>query len=263
VIARVVAMAGSVRGRLQGLLRPARLLGSGVGEMTDDAVLREQLDYYRARALEYDKWWMREGRFDRGPEANARWFAETSELERVLKRFDPRGNVLELACGTGLWTRHLVHYADTVTAVDAAPEVLAINRARVNHARVRYVEADLFSWAPDARYDACVFAFWLSHVPQPRFAEFWGMVAGCLKPDGRVLFIDSARTARSTAADHILPDDCEDTMTRRLDDGREFQIIKRFYDPPELERALGELGWNASVDATAEYFIYGSATPAT
>jgi SAM-dependent methyltransferase len=89
--------------------------------MADDTVLTEQLDYYRARALEYDKWWMREGRFDRGPGANTRWFAETTELERVLERFDPRGDVLELACGTGLWTRHLVESADTVTAVDAAP----------------------------------------------------------------------------------------------------------------------------------------------
>jgi demethylmenaquinone methyltransferase/2-methoxy-6-polyprenyl-1,4-benzoquinol methylase len=228
--------------------------------MPDDAVLTEQLDYYRARALEYDKWWNREGRFDRGPEANARWFAETTELEQVLERFDPRGDVLELACGTGLWTRHLVRYADSVTAVDAAPEVLAINRARVGDERVSYVEADLFDWSPDERYDACVFAFWLSHVPVDRSAAFWEMVARALKPGGRVLFIDSARTERSTAADHQLPVGDEDTMTRRLDDGREFQIVKRFYDPGELEQALGELGWNASVDATSEFFIYGTAT---
>jgi demethylmenaquinone methyltransferase/2-methoxy-6-polyprenyl-1,4-benzoquinol methylase len=228
--------------------------------MADDAVLTEQVDYYRARALEYDKWWNREGRFDRGPEANTRWFAETSELERVVERFDPAGDVLELACGTGLWTRHLVRYAGTLTAVDAAPEVLAINRARVGDSAVRYVEADLFDWSPEATYDACVFAFWLSHVPVDRFAAFWEMVASCLKPDGRVLFIDSARTERSTAADHVLPSDGDDTMTRRLDDGREFQIIKRFYDPEALEGALGDLGWRASVEATPEFFIYGTVT---
>jgi SAM-dependent methyltransferase len=229
--------------------------------MTDDAVLTEQLEYYRARAYEYDKWWLREGRFDHGTAANARWFAETSELEHVLAQFDPRGEVLELACGTGLWTRHLVRYADRVTAVDAAPEVLAINRARVGDASVRYVEADLFDWSPDQRYDACVFAFWLSHVPADRFAGFWEMVASALKPGGRVLFIDSARTERSTAADHVLPSEVEDTMTRRLDDGREFQIIKRFYDPAGLTRALAELGWDTQVDATPEFFIYGTAEP--
>lgn len=239
------------------------MLVSGAPKMSDDTVLTEQLDYYRARALEYDKWWMREGRFDRGPEANTRWFAEAIELERALERFNPRGDVLELACGTGLWTRHLVGYADTVTAVDAAPEVLAINRARVGDERVRYVEADLFDWAPEQRYDACVFAFWLSHVPEERFSRFWEMVADALKPDGRVFFIDSARTERSTAADHILPEDGgDDTMTRRLDDGREFQIIKRFYAPAGLTEALDKLGWTASVKATDEFFIHGTASPA-
>jgi SAM-dependent methyltransferase len=231
--------------------------------VTDDALLTEQLDYYRARAGEYDAWWLRQGRFDRGPQANARWFAEGTELERALARFDPRGEVLELACGTGLWTRRLVDYATHVTAVDAAPEVLEINQARVANPMVRYVEADLFQWAPEpAAYDVCVFTFWLSHVPDDRFAAFWDTVGSALRPDGRVLFIDSARTERSTAADHVLPGRDEQAMTRRLDDGREFQIVKRFYDPDALESELAALGWRAEVGGTAEFFIHGTATRA-
>ena len=226
--------------------------------MTDDVVLAEQLEYYRARAEEYDQWWLRQGRFDRGAEANARWFAEAAELERALAGFDPRGDVLELACGTGLWTRRLVEYATRVTAVDAAPEVLAINRARVGDPSVRYLEADVFEWAPEpGAYDVCVFTFWLSHVPDSRFAGFWERVGAALKPGGRVFFIDSARTERSTAADHALPAHGQATMTRRLDDGREFQIIKRFYDPDRLTGALRELGWDAQVDTTGEFFVYG------
>ncbi len=229
--------------------------------MTDEAALTEQLEYYRARADEYDKWWRREGRFDRGAEANARWFAETVELEHVLARFAPRGEVLELACGTGLWTRRLVEHATHVTAVDAAPEVLAINRARVGDRGVTYVQADLFQWTPDpGAYDACVFTFWLSHVPEDRFAAFWERVAGALKPDGRVFFIDSAHTESSTAADHRLPAPGEATMTRRLDDGREFQIIKRFYEPEALTAEMRQLGWDCRVGTTGEFFIHGTAT---
>jgi SAM-dependent methyltransferase len=232
--------------------------------MTNDPVLTEQLEYYRARAQEYDKWWLREGRFDRGPEANARWFAEATELERALARFDPRGDVLELACGTGLWTRRLVDYATHVTAVDAAPEVLAINRVRVGDPTVAYIQADLFEWAPaPGAFDACVFTFWLSHVPDDRFAAFWERVASALTPGGRVFFIDSARTERSTAADHRLPEEGEATMTRRLEDGREFQIIKRFYEPPELTADLRELGWEAQIGTTGEFFIYGTARRVT
>jgi demethylmenaquinone methyltransferase/2-methoxy-6-polyprenyl-1,4-benzoquinol methylase len=230
--------------------------------MTADAVLAEQLEYYRARAHEYDKWWLREGRFDRGPEANARWFAEATDLERALARFDPRGEVLELACGTGLWTRRLVDYATHVTAVDAAPEVLAINRGRVVDRPVTFVEADLFEWTPPAAaYDVCVFTFWLSHVPEDRFASFWERVAGALRPGGRVFFIDSARTESSTAADHRLPVDDEATMTRRIDDGREFQIVKRFYEPAQLSADLQALGWACDIGTTGEFFIYGTVTP--
>lgn len=231
--------------------------------MTDDAVLSEQLEYYRARAYEYDKWWLREGRFDRGSAANARWFAETTELQRVLARLQPRGDVLELACGTGLWTRRLVDYATHVTAVDAAPEVLAINRARVGGSTVTYVQADLFEWTPEpGAYDVCVFTFWLSHVPEDRFAAFWERVAVALRPGGRAFFIDSARTEDSTAADDRLPDEGSVTMTRRLDDGREFEIIKRFYDPDRLTSDLAALGWECTIGTTGEFFIYGTATRA-
>jgi 2-polyprenyl-3-methyl-5-hydroxy-6-metoxy-1,4-benzoquinol methylase len=229
----------------------------------DDQLLSEQLDYYRARAAEYDRWWNREGRFDRGPDSNGRWFAQAAALERVLHEFEPGGEVLELACGTGLWTRHLARHARHLTAVDAAPEVLQINRARVGGRSVEYIEADLFAWAPEpGRYDCCVFAFWLSHVPEERFERFWHGVRQGLRPGGRVLFFDSARTERSTASDHVLPEAGEQTMTRRLDDGREFRIVKRFYEPGALAARLAALGWEATIGATGEFFIYGTATPA-
>jgi ubiquinone/menaquinone biosynthesis C-methylase UbiE len=235
--------------------------------MREAELLAEQRHYYRERAPEYDAWWERTGRYDRGAEANARWFAESELLARELERFAPRGRVLELACGTGLWTRHLARHADAVTAVDAAQEMLTLNRARLrasgSDARVNYVQADLFTWrAPPAAYDVCFFAFWLSHVPESRFDSFWQAVAGALRPGGRVLFIDSDRSEHSTAADHPLPDPEHDITQRRLDDGREFQIVKRFYEPQWLERRLRQLGFETEVRRTGEFFLYGAGEPA-
>ena len=96
----------------------------------DDGLLEGQLAYYRARAGEYDEWFLRTGRNDRGPEWNRRWFLELERVRRELRRFGPKGRVLELACGTGLWTVELARHAAGITAVDASPEVLDINRAR-------------------------------------------------------------------------------------------------------------------------------------
>jgi trans-aconitate methyltransferase len=61
-----------------------------------------------------------------------------------------------------------------VTALDAAPEMLALARNRVADPRVKFVCADLFTWRPDRRYDVVFFGFWLSHVPLERFAALWG-----------------------------------------------------------------------------------------
>jgi demethylmenaquinone methyltransferase/2-methoxy-6-polyprenyl-1,4-benzoquinol methylase len=76
-----------------------------------DPILSDQLDYYRARSGEYNEWFFREGRYDRGEDATSQWFSELREVERALAACAPFGNCLELACGTGLWTRHLVEHA--------------------------------------------------------------------------------------------------------------------------------------------------------
>ena len=52
-----------------------------------DGLLAEQAHYYRERAGEYEDWWFRRGRYDHGPQTNARWFADAAEVEVALKRF--------------------------------------------------------------------------------------------------------------------------------------------------------------------------------
>ena len=225
--------------------------------MADDVALTEQLDYYRARAHEYDQWWYRQGRYDRGVEANERWFSESAEVVSALDLFRPSGHVLELACGTGIWSERLASFASRLVVVDGSTEMLEIAKRRLNSSSVRYVEANIFDWAPDETFDTVFFSFWLSHVPPERFAEFWGLVGRCLAPGGRVFFVDSRHEPTSTALDHRLPGSDAITLRRRLNDGREFQIYKIFYKGAELETKLKALGWSATVTETERYFIYG------
>ncbi len=171
-------------------------------------------------------------------------------------------HVLEFACGTGLFTRLLAPRVERLTAVDASPEVIAINRARVGADNVEYDEADLFAWRPARRYDAVFFSFWLSHVPDERFAAFWGVVASALAPGGAVYLIDSAFDPTSTAKDHVLPGREAGIVTRKLNDGREFRIVKVFYGPAALTAKLEPLGWKSTLAQTPRYFIYGEAAPA-
>ncbi|HEU5016287.1 MAG TPA: methyltransferase domain-containing protein [Roseiflexaceae bacterium] len=221
-------------------------------------ILDQQQQYYRARASEYDEWFMRQGRYDRGPELNARWFAEVEQVRAALAGFHPTGSVLELACGTGWWTEQLARFADDLTAVDAAPETLAINRARLGGQPVEYIQTDLFAWQPARHYDVVFFSFWLSHVPPERFADFWGLVRAALKPDGRWFFIDSLPADTSSATNHDAPDADAVVQRRKLNDGREFEIVKVYYAPDDLAQKLDALGWDATIHTTEHYFLYGS-----
>lgn len=231
----------------------------------DDPLLAEQVAYYRARAGEYDAWWLRQGRFDRGAEFNAAWFAEVADVERTLRAWlaaaRPR-RALELACGTGLFTRHLAPEVGSLTAIDASPEVIARNRARLaalGIANVTFVEADLFAWRPDARYDLVFMSFWLSHVPVDRFDAFWSTLREALAPGAAVYLIDSAHDPTSTAVDHVLTG--TGVVTRKLDDGSTYRIVKHFWTPGRLADALARLGFRASIAQTPRYFIHGEARP--
>ena len=225
-----------------------------------ERLLEEQKTYYRERAPEYDQVYFREGPHDRGPEFNARWFRETKALEAAVEGFAPTGRVLELACGTGLWTRYLVRTADELTAVDAAPEVIELNRERVDDPRVRYEVVDLFSWEPEGRFDSIFFGFWLSHVPPDGFDDFWRRLATWLEPSGRVLFVDD-RSPLAWEERHSSHADDDPVARRRLADGREFRIVKAFYAPEQLAGRLAEIDWRAETHGTGEFFLYGSAVP--
>jgi SAM-dependent methyltransferase len=207
-------------------------------------ILAEQKRYYAERAPEYDDWWYRRGRYTRDPERERRWLVDVAELEERLQSFAPRGDVLELAAGTGIWTRRLVPAADRVVAVDANAETLALNTPAAE-----LVVADIFGWRPPQQFDVVFFSFWLSHVPEERFAEFWALVRSALRPDGRVFLIDSGPP--EVAGDGEL-------QVRQLADGREFTIVKRFWQPDELAERVAGLGFELDLELTGnDLFLNG------
>lgn len=202
-------------------------------------VLAEQLAYYRASANEY--------------EDHAIDVPGQHELLTAIEAFRPTGDVLELACGPGTWTEQLSRSAATVTAVDAAPEMLARARARVASASVRFVEADLFSWRPGRRYDTVFFGFWLSHVPEELFDSFWSLVADWLEADGCVFFFDDNYRSRA----ELIEGANSPVVERRLNDGTPFRLIKVPFQPAELEQRLRALNLDITVTPTSGPFYWG------
>ena len=227
-----------------------------------DALLAEQLEYYRARAPEY---------------------AETADLDlpvsdhvrardavlAAIDSLDTSGDVLELACGPGTWTGALLGRASTLTALDGSAEMLEIAAATIGgqaaaptgepapapgHKVVRFVQADLFAWEPDRRYDVVFFGFWLSHVPLECFEEFWALVDRCLKPGGCVAFVDDA----DRTAEELVGTEESEVVVRQLRSGARFRAVKVPHTPAALEERLRELGWSVSVRSLGGPFFWGA-----
>lgn len=234
--------------------------------MTDGSewILDQQARYYEDRAAEYDDVWFRRGRYDLGPEGNARWFEETARLEAAVDAFHATGNVLELAAGTGLFTERLATTAGALTALDAAAAVLVENRERVRDPSVTYIHADLFSWEPQfgERFDVIFSSFLISHIPPSRFEAFWARLERWLAPGGRVFFCDDVAGGEDRPSNH--GEDAEDgpdfAHRRMLHSGQEYTIVKIFYEPSRLEDELAALGWKAEIGTTGGEFFYGTAT---
>jgi demethylmenaquinone methyltransferase/2-methoxy-6-polyprenyl-1,4-benzoquinol methylase len=218
------------------------------GASAEDEVgrIEEQIVYYRELAPAYDQLGLKE------------WRAAGEELEAALEAFAADGRVLELACGTGIWTERLTRSARSLTAVDSSPEMLALAGRRVGEGRVRFIEADIFGWEPEGRYDAVVFCFWLSHVPMERFEEFWSLVGRCLEPGGRVFFADDGLRE----AEELVEGLDSSTVLRRLGDGSSRRIYKVPHEPAELQQRLAQLGWRIEVRQTSGPFYLGQGSRA-
>jgi SAM-dependent methyltransferase len=201
-------------------------------------LIADQIRYYSERAAEYDE--------TTTPPVKDSLESEELQLETALAGFEPRGKVLEIASGTGKWTRLLARSSSEVTALDASWEMLELSRAKLAHyAHIRYVQADIFNWEPHDRFDVVFFANWLSHVPPSRFDRFWETVRSCLLPSGRVFFLDEETQDEWRREDFL--DEMHTLVRRRLRDGRAFEIVKVFYETADLEARLQRLGWRIEV----------------
>ncbi len=219
----------------------------------------EMIAYYAARAPEYDDWYLRRGRYEHGPIHDAAWNAELDAAGRWLDGLPMSGRIVELAAGTGWWSPLLASKGE-LWMTDAAEAPLERARERLVAHRLRAHLHVRDAWAePEGEPANALFAgFWLSHVERDRTAAFLGLAARWLAPRGRIALIDSLPDPRSGAVDHPAPAD--DRSVRRLDDGREFTIVKVYRTADEIAAALAAAGFReVAVTTTGRFFMLATA----
>ncbi|MFI5729414.1 class I SAM-dependent methyltransferase [Kribbella sp. NPDC051587] len=177
-------------------------------------------DYYRERAAEYDKIYEKPERQE-----------DLATLRGLLPSLVAGRSVLEIACGTGYWTTALASSARSVHATDINEETLAIARTRSSAGDVTFATADAFAPIP-GEFDAIFAGFFWSHVPRADVRRF---VRGLLEQAELVILADNRYVDGSSSPITRTSVDGDTYQTRRLSDGREFEILKNFPTPSQFE----------------------------
>jgi SAM-dependent methyltransferase len=190
-----------------------------------------------------DDFYLRRGRHEHGPIHDQAWAAELDQATLWLDGLPIRGEIVELAAGTGWWSP-LLAGKGTLSIYDAAQAPLDRARERLVAHGLRAHLHVRDAWAePDRQVDALFCGFWLSRVPDARLDQFLALARRWLKPGGTFAWIDARRDARPDPPS-VLP-----------------SVATGLPRPAELEAALLRADFAApSVVATARFFLLGCAT---
>lgn len=158
-----------------------RALATRLGATFVDAT-DELLAYYEARAGELDELALTY----QHPEPYKRFFYG-SRFRSVLDALDagPDEEILDLGCGSGLYTRVLAERGAHVTATEFAPRSLALAERNVGetgeNVEFRLEDAQALT-LPDERFDKVLLTEVIEHVPHPERAI--AEAARVLRPGG-------------------------------------------------------------------------------
>ncbi|MES2322921.1 MAG: class I SAM-dependent methyltransferase [Pseudomonadota bacterium] len=148
--------------------------------------------------------------------------------------------VLELACGTGYWTRILAGVADHVVATDINPEMIAMARLRALPSdKVTLRVADAWDLPDDlGDFTAVFIGFWWSHVKREEQERFLAKLRGKVGKDMFIVLLDDAYVEGSS--DTVARTDMEGNtyQIRTTPDGERYEIPKTYPSDSALRKKL-------------------------
>jgi demethylmenaquinone methyltransferase/2-methoxy-6-polyprenyl-1,4-benzoquinol methylase len=117
---------------------------------------------------------------------------ETRFRRRAIEALDIHAGdeVLELGCGTGRMTRHLLSARARVTALDLSAPML--ERARRAAPGARILEHDILDFEGDHRFDRVLLSFVLHEMQRDIRARALKVAASAVRPGGLVGVLDFA-----------------------------------------------------------------------
>ncbi len=204
-------------------------------------------DYYARRAGEYEKIFAK-------PERQP----DLAGLRTLLPGLFAGRDVLEVACGTGYWTRVISGSARSILATDINQEVLEIARLKTypNH-NVTFQIAEAYTLANvTGRFSAGFAGFWWSHIPKQRLSLFLDCFHSKLCPGASAVFLDNNYVEGSSTPIARRDRDGNTFQQRKLEDGAEFEVLKNFPNGTELCASVNASAHDAEVTQFKHYWCF-------
>ncbi|HTK75684.1 MAG TPA: methyltransferase domain-containing protein [Gemmataceae bacterium] len=180
--------------------------------------------------------------YDRQVAQPGHWRREVVHAQRRALR---GRRVLEVACGTGVWTRYLADVTEHVLATDASPRMLARARRlartakRFPRGRLRFLRLDAYALAnAPGKFDGALAMNWFEHVPRARHDEFLDALHNKLGRGARV-FIGMIHLSDEWRAQlYTKPGGADLYGVRQQPDGSQYEIIDNVFAEDELRRVF-------------------------
>jgi SAM-dependent methyltransferase len=170
--------------------------------------------------------------------------ADLTRLHEIIPAFFVGCDVLEIACGTGYWTRRIAPRAQSVLATDLTVETMAVARAhQPDWAHVRFERADAFALeSVPGHFDAAFSGFLWSHIRHRDVHRFLTGLNRRLGARARVVFVDNNYVEGSNYPITRTDDEGNTYQHRTLENGSVHEVLKNFPTSDALREKLTASG---------------------
>lgn len=205
-------------------------------------------EYYSKRAKEYEEVYHR-------PDKTR--LKEQRFLSEYITQTFKEKYVLELACGTGFWTRYLLKSARKTLVTDYSMDMLEIasNRFSKNQ-NVIFLQADAYN-PPISfpKFNAAMANFWFSHIPKGQIRSFLNTLHSRLEKNSVILLSDGVYV-EELGGKLITKQNSLDTFKKRvLNSGEQFDILKNYYTENDLRKIFTRYSRKVEIKYLTNFWI--------
>lgn len=188
--------------------------------------------YYQKRAKEYDLVYQK-------PERQS----DLKKLRAYLKTTFEKKKVLEIACGTGYWTKTIAETCMEICATDINEEVLKIAHSKCYPPNTVVLgQYDFWQFEQEHNlFDSVFGGFIWSHILKKELPRFLTILQNQLDANGELIFIDNKYVEGSNTPISRTDVDGNTYQIRKLENGTEYEVLKNFPTADEIEMLIEDV----------------------